>query len=238
MNKKVDDMIANNIDLLKIIVPYLPDIHLITGEFETGVIMYDIICRNEVTSRSPHIIITKDIYNYQLVSMRNNIVIFRPKKTKGEDASYWIGSNNLYAELIKERKVSSITKDHYATLLPGLYTMILALSSVPERNIKSLYNVTTAFGLVNKAVSDYSIINGYNTDINFVIEALSKYKPDIISGLFGHRFKAIDIQFQHSIFVNTVESKLMTFENFYDPENVKQINNQYFRSNPLDLNRL
>ena len=63
-------MIQFNIDLLNLMCKYLPDIYFIKGTFETGVIMYDLILRNEKKSHSiPHLILTKDIYNYQLVRL-------------------------------------------------------------------------------------------------------------------------------------------------------------------------
>lgn len=235
-NKMADDMIKNNLELLSTLCPYLPDIHFVQGSFETGVIIYDLICREEVNNRNPHIVITKDIYNYQLVSMRDNIVILRPKKKDGMDVSYYINNHNLYSEYLKSRKTdySNIP----AVLSTGLLSLLMTLSSVTERNIKSLINIRSALKLLNEAVSDYRILNGHNSDILNVYNNLNIEKYNIGATTFEHRFKSIDIQFQHIVFINTPECIAISLDNLYDPDNVRAINNKYFKKNPLDLNKL
>lgn len=236
-NKKVDDMIANNVELLELLCPYLPNIYFIKGTFETGVIIYDLICRNEVKENSPHLVITKDPYNYQLVSMRNNITILRPKKSNGQDLSFYINQKNLYRMYMQSRKADY---NNFPTeLSPGLISLLMCLTSVKERNIKSLLNIRTGLSLISNAVNNLTILNGYNSDIQSVTRALDiDTKTSISSVTFEHRFKAIDIQFQHLVFINTPECSEIVINNLYDPDSVRFINNKYFKSNPLDLNRL
>lgn len=235
-NKLIDDMIANNIELLETLCPYLPDIHFIKGDFESSVIMYDIICRNELIDNSPHIVLTKDIYAYQLVATRDNVIIFRPKKSKGMDISYFINKNNLLYSYLTERKVK--INEKYTMLMPEMLTLIMALSSVTERNIKTMLNINTAINMLIDAIKDYKIVNGYNSDMNAVWNALDHKKIKIPQISFEGRVKAIDIAFQHSIFINTPECKDINITNLYDPKTVQDINNRYFANNPLDLNRL
>lgn len=235
-NKMVDDMIKNNLELLETLCPYLPDIHFVQGTFETGVIIYDLICREEVNNRNPHLVITKDVYNYQLVSMRDNITILRPKKSEGNDVSYYINKNNLYVEYLKSRKTDYTGIP--AILSPELISLLMTLSSISERNIKSLINIKSALKLLNQNIEQYRILNGYNSDMNNIYNQLNIEKYNIGITTFDHRFKAIDINFQHSVFINTPECASISLNNLYDPENVKMINNKYFKSNPLDLNRL
>lgn len=235
-NKMVDDMIKNNLELLATLCPYLPDIHFVEGSFETGVIIYDLICREEINNRNPHLVITKDVYNYQLVAMRDNIVILRPKKSEGNDISYYINKNNLYMEYLKSRKTDYTNIP--AILSPELISLLMTLSSISERNIKSLINIKTALKLLNLNVSEYKILNGYNSDMNNIYNQLGIEKYNIGTTTFDHRFKSIDINFQHSIFINTPECKAISITNLYDPDAVRAINNKYFKNNPLDLNRL
>ena len=235
-NKIVDDMIKNNLELLSTLCPYLPDIHFIEGTFETGVIIYDLICREEVNNRNPHLIITKDVYNYQLVSMRDNIVILRPKKSEGNDVSYYINKHNLYVEYLKSRKADYTNIP--AILSPQLISLVMTLSSIKERNIKSLINIKTVLKLLYEKVINYNILNGYNSDMNHIYNVLNIEKYGLGATTFEHRFKCIDIAFQHSVFINTPECTSISINNLYDPDNVRAINNKYFRNNPLDLNRL
>lgn len=235
-NKKVDDMIKNNIELLETLCPYLPDIHFVKGTFETGVIMYDLICRNELQDNSPHMIITKDVYNYQLVAMRNNIIILRPKKSKGEDESYYINQKNLYMKYMQSRNADY--GNFHSIISPGLISLLMTLTSVKERNIKSLINIKSAIKQLYLGITEYKLLNGYNSDLQSIWNALDTAKFSIGQTTFEHRFKAIDIQFQHSVYINTPECKEITLNNLYDPDNIKIINNKYFINNPLDLNRL
>lgn len=235
-NKKVDDMIKNNIELLETLCPYLPDIHFVKGTFETGVIMYDLICRNELKDNSPHMIITKDVYNYQLVAMRDNIIILRPKKVKGEDESYYINQKNLYMRYMQSRNADY--SNFHSIISPGLISLLMTLTSVKERNIKSLINIKSAIKQLYLGVSGYKLLNGYNSDLQSIWNALDTTKFSIGQTTFEHRFKAIDIQFQHSVYINTPECREIVLNNLYDPDNVKIINNKYFINNPLDLNRL
>lgn len=235
-NKLIDDMIIHNTILLETLCPYLPDIHFIKGEFESSVIIYDLICRNELVDNSPHIVLTKDPYAYQLVPMRDNITVFRPKKNKGIDVSYFINKNNLMHTYLTERKVK--INDNYITLSPMTLSLIMALSSVKERNIKSMLNINSAINMVYDAIKEFKLINGYNSDFNTIWNALDHRKIKVSQLNFEYRLKAIDVHFQHSIFINTAECKDINLSNLYDPQTVKDINNKYFINNPLDLNRL
>lgn len=235
-NKMIDDMINNNISLLETLCPYLPDIHFIKGSFESSVIIYDLICRNELIDNTPHVILTKDTFAYQLIPIRDNILVFRPKKSKGTDLSYYVDKNNLLSTYFTERKVK--LEDKYRIVMPGLLSLIMALSSVPERDIKLLCNIKTTMNMVINAIRENKINNGYNADISTVWSALDTTKIKLSQPSFESRFKAIDIVFQQLVFMNTPEAKDIKISNLYDPETVKQINNQYFINNPLDLNRL
>lgn len=235
-NKLVDDMISNNISLLETICPYLPDIFFIKGDFETSVIIYDLICRVETLDKvSPHIVLTKDKYAYQLIPTRDNVLIFRPKKNKGLDMSYFINKGNLISTYMNDRKVKF--DESYMSIMPEMLTLMMGLSSVKERNIKTLLNIKSTMKIINDAIKEYKLLNGYNT-IETLWNSIDNSKIKLSQQSFEYRMKAIDIIFQHSIYINTPECKNVKCTNLYDPETVKEINNKYFISNPLDLDRL
>ncbi|MGL5330979.1 MAG: hypothetical protein ACRDD7_17080 [Peptostreptococcaceae bacterium] len=231
----VKDMIKTNLELLNTLCPYLPDIHFINSNFEVGVVIYDLICRNEAVNNNPHLVITKDMYNYQLASM-NNVTVLRPKKSNGEDISYYINKNNLYHIYLKDRKVD--LANFPMMLNPGLVSLLMTLSSVTERNIKSLLNIKTAAKELFKAIESYRLVNDYNSNIPLVWNAIDNTKTKIGLTTFNHRFNAIDIRFQHSVYMTSSEHHSISLTNLYDPDTVRGINNSYFKNNPLDLNRL
>lgn len=229
----VTKYIKNNIDVLKTLIDYLPNIYLIESEFETGVCIYDLMCRTDLDNRKAHIILTKDIYNYQLVNMKPQTIILRPKSN---DSSFYINEFTLFRHYFSERKIKKDT----TILSPSLLSMVMSLSSVKERNINMIFTVTKAVRLLEDAVKDNKILNGYNSDIQYVWDSIWNKDFPIEFITFNSRFKSIDIMSQYLIYINStecinIENKLV---NIYAPESVKHINNKYFKNNPLDLNRL
>lgn len=236
------DLLNKNIEALSILIPYIESVHFINTSFESSVVIYDYILRNECIDNSPNLVITKDPYAFQLVSMGVDTRVLRPYKSKGEDCSYIINKSNLYKALIHNRK-SKV--EELPTIHHGLYSLLLALTSVPERGIKSLLNMRTGFDVLNKSIDNFVIANRYNSsnEIQNVYNSMQRFstslkKTDFI--ILNNRFKAIDIAFQHSLFMNSDEYNKInaSLQDLYDPETVKEINNTYFYNKPIDLNNI
>lgn len=239
--KEKREMIDNCLKLVEILCPYLPNVYYINTSFESGVVIYDLMLRSEDKDPTiPHVVITKDKYLYQLPAINKQCVIFRPYKRNKVDYSYFINYDNILHTYLVERKV----KDNLNKIVsPELFSVLLALTSLPERNIKSLININQAIKIINNIVEYGRILNGYNSDIDNlynIIESNLSTKNKINQNIFINRFKAIDIPFQHSVFYNSSErfSLPEKLVDLYDPEGVKYINNKYFDGIPLDLNRL
>ena len=237
VDERIEELIQSNIELLKVICPYLPDIHFINSDsaYETGAIMDHIMNIVNPHSMRYNVIITRDLYNYQLCS-RDNTFILRPHKTKDGDCSYIINKDNLMKVVLWERK-SSIKKTY---INPELLYVVLALSNVPERNIKSLLNLNSAIKVLERALDTMRLVNEYNFYTNSIWMAINDVKQiaSVGEAVIDHRIKAIDIAFQSTVYSNTVEAQLLKFENLYDPNTVMRINEKYFVNNPLDLEAL
>lgn len=234
MDKRMDELVFSNIDLLQTLCQYLPDIHFIESVdgYETGAIMNYIMDTVNNDNTRYNVIITRDIYNYQLCQ-RDNTFILRPKKTKDGDMSYIINKDNVMKIFLWERKSSIID----TTLDPGLLSIVMALSNLPERNIKSLLNTNVSIDILEDAIRNYRLSNSYNFHTNSIWTALCNI-PQIFNvgeTIIDHRIKAIDTNFQSSVYSNTLECGMLRFENLYDPKNVIKINETYFVNNPLNL---
>lgn len=236
-DKRMEELIYSNVELLKVICPYLTDIHFINSDsaYETGAIMDHIMNKVNPNNMRYNVVITRDLYNYQLCS-RVNTFILRPYKTKDGDNSYVINRENLMKIVLWERK-SSIKKTYINSEL--LY-VLLALSNVPERNIKSLLNLNSAVKVLERALDTMRLVNEYNFYTNSIWMAINDVQQiaNVGETVIDHRLKAIDIAFQSSVYSNTMEAQLLKFENLYDPETVMRINEKYFVNNPLDLEAL
>lgn len=236
-NKVISDLIYRNLELLRILCPYLQDIFFIEDDFETSVVIYDLVLKNEANGNTyPNIVFSKDIFAYQLPAMKSNTVIFRSQKRDNQDVSWAVNNTNVIARYIADSR----GKDIPNMLNPELLSLILALTNVPNRNIPSIFSISKAISILEEAIRNRTIINRYNHNILYLLDGMmGSFTPDIKDSV-RNRFKAIDIHFQHTIYLCTPNAKNNTIgiKNLYDPETVKGLNNQYFRHNPIDLNRL
>ena len=230
-NVELTELISDNIDLLEKFCPYLPEIYFFKSDIgeETGSIITSIssIVHQEGIE---NIVLTKDVYNYQLAG--RGFTILRPKKTNNIDASYYINQNNVMNMFLEKRRCKIRTN----ILNPGLLPFIMALTSVPERNIKSLINMNTAIKIFEEAVQSYRMTNEYHYDIHEVWNAILCDKlAKVNETLFTFRFKAIDLQFQSMVYINSPELIGFTLVDLSNPELVKFINDRFFKDNPIDI---
>lgn len=235
-NPRIDEMVKKNFNLLNILAPYLPNIYFIQGTFETGVIMYDLISANILSNpQVPSLIISKDQYLYQLPSIGNNIVLFRPKKNSNGDCSYYVNKRNILSVYLAENKIKYTIEENY----PEMYSLLLALSHCRFRGISMELNITNAYKLILNLIH-YNIISGNHQFIdNSLTEIIFKSTGKNIVNL-EQRFKSIDIPFQECIYNTSIEktNSICAIQDLVNPKQVQEINNMYFIKHPLDLNRL
>lgn len=229
---QIHDMIISNIKLLNILVPYLPDIYIRCGTFEPGVMMFDTFSDLlEQNMNHPTVVLSKDLYLYQLPPVGIDTVMFR----KSRSGSYVVTPSNCINRFVydsRKRMVSSF-------LNGGLLSLLMTMSNMPSRNVYSLMDFDMAIKLLETAVKCGSITNSYQTDIEYVYTVLNDIRTmpiDITN--FTSRFRALDIPYMHKIYKNSPESKAQYIMNLIDDNTVRDINNKYFKTNPLDLNRL
>lgn len=235
-NKIKYDNIRHNLNILKTICPYLPDIFFIEREVETGVIIYDIINKYDINNSYTHIILTKDVYNYQLVGIDDrNVVIFKPSKKNNIDESIVIDKNNVLNIFLAKRKSSykpSINIHH------SMLSLIMSINNMKERGIKTDINMTKTIKYIESMIISNMIINGYNSDIMTIGSYISRYENGYSSLILQTRFKCIDIKTQLIMYNSILSMSYNEIINVSDPISLKNINNKYFIKNPLDLDRL
>ena len=230
-NKIVTDIINKNRPMLQRLVPYLPGIYYIETDFESGVVIYDLMMRTDPDDIKGHCIITKDPYNYQLSLYRNECIVIINKR----DDSVYITRGNLYIMHALHKNVKTYSKK----LSPELYTLIISLNNLPERNIKTLYNINKIINSLEYAVDNNRILNQYNSDIHYICNIL-RDNMELNEAEVTNRFRAIDIPFQHGLFFHSTEKNLLELAlvDKVDPNAVRYINNTEFETNPLNLNNL
>ena len=228
-------LLINNLEILDKLCPYLPNTSLTIGTFESSVIMHDII--NKIRKPNiPNIVISRDIYATQLVAVNDDVILFRPKKSKHQDESFFVSKGGCINNLIADRQVNGISED----ISDGLLSFIMALNKLPERNMKSLFSLPKALSLTKDAIRTNKILNGYNSYIYNIYELFpDKEKVQCIHGGIDGRFKAIDILYQYAIYSSSPDRyNFNDIQNLYDPNSIHTICNEYFKVNSLDLENL
>lgn len=223
--------IENNMNALNVLCPYLHGVHFIRSSYESAVCMASVMQYDS----NPKIILSRDIYNLQLVSVDNSCVYLRPSKHRGTDNSRIIFDPFTFWQ---EFSISMKVNVEKIMFNPRSLPSLLALTKLPQRSLKSILNTA---GLINKINSciDKGILNPDNVDINTILSAMKSEKlinsnlsAAIENGIIDSRFKCIDIMYQLEIYNHSTEFATTVKESLkdlYDPKGVEHINNKYFK---------
>ena len=234
--QKNNEFIKSQLKLLQILCGYISDIYYVPKAANFSMFTYDNIMRNDPSI--PVIILSKSKYVYQIPALLQQVKIFRPKKSQGNDISYIISKpyifGNLYSKISNQQTLDNLSK-----INPSLCSLMMAITGLSSYGVHSLMNVTSASRVIYNAIYNNRIINDYNSDIEYVYSNIPELQAKIDPISFRNRFNAIDLVYQHRIYNSTPEARDITWLiNLNDPKTVKDINNKYFINNPLDLNSL
>lgn len=233
--KDTNKLIEDQLKLIRILCAYIYDVYYVRKTTDFTMFTYDNILKTN--PNEPCILITKSKYAYQVPAICNNAIIFRPKKLAMEDASFYVNTNNSVISFFNKIKKQQTVNKLYE-INPRLLSVLISLTGLPEKRLVTLLNTTTATNKLYGLIQDNKIINDYNSDIDYLYNLLDIQK-NIDPTTFKYRFNAVDLKFQHNIYLNSVESKDTTwFINLYDKQAMQDINNKYFADNPLNLDLL
>lgn len=243
-NDRITGLINDNANLLEILCPYLPDIYFVRGIHEPAAIILDLIFKEEATGNlSPNLVFTRDDIAMQIPACNPNTTIYLNSKRTGVSL-YSNFTNAIPIYLLKTGrkrllenqgfvdKISCMSSQHIGTLI--------ALTNLPSRNVKSEYDINKAINILYSAITRKSIINSYMSNPLDIYNGLfvgeeSKLSPNS----FEFRYKAVDLMSIYRNYLYSPQSKDVSYKvNLDDSNTVKAINNEYFKDNPLDLNRL
>lgn len=233
----IRDLIIDNLAVCQILCKYLYDIFcLVDMENEFNTIVMGIHEEYHKDDPTPNIIYGKDQTLYQLVAYMPRTFLYRPKKKLnqeglGIDSSWVVTKSTLYNAY---RYGELGIKKQYDTKLPvaafGLYQTISGLRS---RNIPSIKNANTSI----KLLEDFG-----RTTIDGVLSVneLFKNDPKIDPELVLRRFATVNLSNQYIAYSQSPYRQRFYEDlvNLYDPQEVRNINDNYFIKYPIDLNRV
>lgn len=231
------EFVNNNLDLMEILVPYLPDIFLVRSikDYESAVIISSLIDKNN----TPSLIITHDIYPIQVAVYNRNTAILYPKKYNGRDESLMIPINEKsnfrheFWRLLKDTNIIKVKEEFFQVLSPLNFTLFSAFNGMVCRNIKPMYSVVQSAKLI------YYLTQGQ--DIKILPEQL--YNDENIVNtvpvsMIEARYNAMDINYIKPYYIQDPEFLSLKFDNLRDDNAVNHINSKFFANNPIDVNKL
>lgn len=240
-NTKMLETLQDNIQMLRLLVKYVPNVYLKEGTVEPAVIIKHLI-GTDFNNGVPNIVISSSDYMYQLPYFSLQTVVFRKKNIQGsdgfEDSSFSYNAITAPLYFITDTK-GSIKGD--ISIPPYSLSTVMCLSGLVGRSVKSIFNITTT-AKITRFIPFEAILAG---DVEYIYGAIqmcldrSKIKNKLDFDEFVNRYKAIDLRFQLAMYSMLPEASDKRYlEELIDPEALKEINDKYFKSNPIDLQRL
>lgn len=249
-NKIVDQMVNTNIQLLEILCPYLPDIYFVkTEEFEASCLIGEIIRRESISKPDiPNLIISSDLYPIQLTSIMDNTSYLWPSKWSGQDRSmivcpksnpdhrnsFWSIVSRKYNNYASEQVLDQISTSNLA--------LLSSLNRFPERNLEpAIINITNSIKYISEVTEGKDVRISPEIVFSYLFNAQDKtYRKytEEQKHLISDRFKCLDMSYQSIYYNESLEPKLLKYDNLYDPDAVRMINDKYFSDNPMDITSL
>lgn len=228
--------IEMNMKLLKYIVQFIPSVYYFDAkDNETSAFIKYAIEYFGTPEDYENLIISKDILSFQLVS--DTCKVLRPKKYKGVDSSYIVDIYDIWNVLINNiRHIrSEEIVSNNINLHQGLFTNVLAMSGIPERNIVSLTSTSHVLkSLLNNSISINSV--GYNqSSLNKILDIVNKGVLENLGNDIADRWKSINADFQcETIRNNPIYSELI-LKDYEDNAALMHLASKYFDKSPLHL---
>ena len=235
-NNMLTDMVNGTASILSKICNFIHNVSYVYSDFETGVVIRDIINKLN-TPGIPNLIITKDVYNYQLVS--ESTYLLRLKKHNG-DESYIISPENVMESYLSAAGFKDVNINKYK-LYPHLIPIMMTFTKLPERSIKSIINSNVIANQLHCLMDqEFIISNSVNLNVKYYYDILyntCQQVKDIPFPIIESRFKAISIDYQYNICYNTINTNtdFMGIVNIYDPELLRRYLEEYFSAEEIGM---
>lgn len=243
-NPRITEIIEFNMELLETLCPYLPDIHFIRGVYEPSVIILDLIYGEElVGNTAPNLVFSRDNTAIQLPANHSNTTIFfNSKRTGTMEYANKDNALSIYVARSGRKRLLEMPAfvDKINAIDSSLLGVLIALTNLPSRVVKSEYDINKAINILYSAVTKNTIPNSrMSNPVNMYNGLFVGQESKMSVDSFIFRYKAVDIISAHMEYMFSPYAKDRPYKsNLVDVEALQAINNTYFYNNPLDLNRL
>jgi hypothetical protein len=252
-NKFISDVIS----LMKLLCNNINDVQFETCsvEFVTKMMSIREFNNNTYHDNAPSIVISKDAFALQACSY-TDVLMLRPIKNKIGDSSYLANYLTATAYYCGEVSKSLSAVDYYCGNIPKptvaqayringeLLSTLMAFTRIPNRGIKNKFTIPKAVNLILSVTGSMRTLAQYPWDFRRFLADIDRENKGVLKFDDMYelhcRFKAFDAAFMQTVAYNTM-TEAKTYQgivNLYDPEGMKRINEEHFKSCPLDLNAL
>lgn len=234
MKPVIVDDVTQAMELVKVIVPYLPDIYLRIGTFETSVIISDMINKfAQKGMKVPSLVVSSSQYAFQIPAYIPNTFLLYAKHYMNEDTSVMASYEDCVPKFIKETK-------HHIKKFPKIdkkfITMIMICLGIPKRSITSLFDYRSTLNMIAYLASSFTV-----PSVDEMLNVMLSNKPlrEFTAEEIARRYNCIDLIYQLQLYNTMPESKETSYlAQLQDIETLHSINEEYFKENPISLGML
>ena len=228
--RTINENIEHNIELIKIITEYLPNIYFIdTGSLEPACFPQIIMNKNKKKPYIHNFIMTSNKNEFQMVNNKYTSVIYL-----NSDNSKLYDKNNLIATLVKDAKSSDFRKDVIKNIGSELYVPILAFCGYKSYDLKGQKgcgNISILKKLL-PLVKENKISNIEYTTLDDILQFFPKFDAELIN----KNYEILNLK----NLANNISNKEMLnlkkqISNKSDNMSLMEINSKYYEENPLML---
>lgn len=233
-NRSRDEIINWNINMLRTIVPYFPNLYFITGGAEPAVLIKNYI--DKKMNLYPNMVLTKDLFCWQIPALDPNTCIFRPSKSKAGDISFVINHRNCMSQWVS--RINSSKTIVNPLLSSSLFSLYIAMTSFKEKTLNSYFSPRDALARIEGFVNSSQILNGYNSP-DTIKNILYSISTKMDTEDLYYRYKVADLQDATNKYKSyPVSDDMSWFYSKIDIYGVREINDKYFVNNPIDIIKL
>jgi len=237
----ITTFMLQNCAILKELCKYIPDVYYIQAPFETATIIYTQIQDQYAKGNyDPNIILSTSQLQFIIPALtQTQTVVFKHRWVNGMINYTIIDQMNGMMEYLRSLKLSDRTIDSASIISPKMLGLFMALTRYSSRDLYSILNVSSTVKLLVKLIAEAQLPNTYISDKELLRSILSTSISQDEFELIWNRYRAIDIVYQSELYKQSEYYADKSWDvNLQDPDMVKLLNEKYFRSNPLDLDRL
>lgn len=230
----ITEQIRQALDLVKIITPYLPDIYFKMGTFEVPVIISDMI--NKFSAKGmvvPNLVISQSQYAFQIPAyIPNTCLIYSKQHNKSDTSEVSVGDDCVRHYINQVKLMKNLSPD----INKQFMTLVMICIGIPKRDIDSLFTYTKTLKAIEYLTSNYKI-----PTVDELIDAVLALSNNMIcdSESIGRRYSCIDMTYQLQLYNTMPESKEFSYlSQLQDIKALYDINDKYFKDNPITINML